>query len=239
MFVRTLLAMKRATFSGISTRSASAFLRRMATLVSMSGGWMSAIKPHSKRLWRRSSRVGICRGGQSLEITICFWPSWRALKMWKNSSWVRSLPGDELDVVHQQHVDRAVLLAEGGQAVEADGVDHLVDEAVRGDVDEDEPLLPGLDVVADRVHEVGLAEAHPAVDEERVVGLARDLRDRAGRRVRKLVGGADHEAVEGVLRIEGRGLALGGRGDRRPAVLPRPPRRRPAPPAVRGRRAPP
>ena len=50
------------------------------------------MRPHSKRLCRRSSRVGIWRGGQSLEITICFWASWSALKMWKNSSWVRSLP---------------------------------------------------------------------------------------------------------------------------------------------------
>ncbi len=92
MFVRTLLAMKRATFSGTSTRSASAFLRRIATFVSMSGGWMSAMRPHSKRLWSRSSMVGIWRGGQSELTTICFWLSCRALKMWKNSSWVRSLP---------------------------------------------------------------------------------------------------------------------------------------------------
>ncbi len=99
MLVFTLLAMKRATFSGSSTRSASAFLRRMATFVSMSGDWMSAIRPHSKRLWRRSSMVGICRGGQSELTTICFCESCSALKMWKNSSCVRSFPGDELDVV--------------------------------------------------------------------------------------------------------------------------------------------
>ena len=35
-------------------------------MVSMSGGWMSAIRPHSKRLWSRSSIVGIWRGGHDL-----------------------------------------------------------------------------------------------------------------------------------------------------------------------------
>ena len=66
---------------------------------------MSAMRPHSKREWRRSSMVGISLGGQSLVMTICFWASYRALNVWKNSSWVRSLPGDELDIVHEQDVD--------------------------------------------------------------------------------------------------------------------------------------
>jgi len=45
----------------------------MATLVSRSGGWMSAIRPHSKRLRRRSSSVGMLRGEESEERMICFW----------------------------------------------------------------------------------------------------------------------------------------------------------------------
>jgi hypothetical protein len=32
------------------------------------------------------------RRGRSLERTICLWPSKRVLKVWKNSSWERSLP---------------------------------------------------------------------------------------------------------------------------------------------------
>ena len=118
------------------------------------------------------------------------------------------LAGDELDVVHEQDVDGAVLLAEGGQSVEADGVDHLVDEAVRGDVDEVQVPVAGLDVVADGMHEVRLAEAHPAVEEQRVVGLAGDLGHRPRGGVGELVGGAHHEALEGVLGVEG-----GGGGD--------------------------
>ena len=40
----------------------SALKRKMAMRVSRSGGWMSAIRPHSKRERRRSSRVRIAIG---------------------------------------------------------------------------------------------------------------------------------------------------------------------------------
>ena len=48
-------AMYIATLSGSGTASASAFRLRIATFVSRSGGWMSAINPHSKRDRSRSS----------------------------------------------------------------------------------------------------------------------------------------------------------------------------------------
>jgi len=40
---------------------------RIASRVSMSGAWMSATRPHSKRDWIRSSRSGISLGNLSLE----------------------------------------------------------------------------------------------------------------------------------------------------------------------------
>ena len=61
-----------ATSSGSGTASASAFFFRMAIFVSRSGGWMSAIRPHSNRDRSRSSSAGISCGGQSLLSTICF-----------------------------------------------------------------------------------------------------------------------------------------------------------------------
>lgn len=39
------------------------------------GGWMSVIKPHSKRLRRRASRVRMSLGGRSEERMICLWAS--------------------------------------------------------------------------------------------------------------------------------------------------------------------
>ena len=50
-------------------------------------------------------RLQVLRGRSEL-TTICRPPSCRALKVWKNSSSVR-LALEELDVVHQQHVDVA------------------------------------------------------------------------------------------------------------------------------------
>ena len=79
------------TSSGSLTPSTSDFLSRMAILVSRSGGWISAISPHSNRDRSRSSRPGMSFGGESLEITICFWCVCSSLKVWKNSSCVRSL----------------------------------------------------------------------------------------------------------------------------------------------------
>ncbi len=212
MLVRTLLAMKSATFSGTSTRSASAFLRRIATLVSMSGGWMSAIRPHSKRLCRRSSIVGIWRGGQSGADHDLLLRVVEGVEDVEELLLRPILAGDELDVVDQEHVDQAVLLAKGLEAIEADRVDHLVDEAVGRDVEDVQPLLARQDVVADRVHEVGLAEPDAAVDEERVVGLRGDLGDGAGGGMRELVRGADDEALEGVLGVEVGGVPVGRRG---------------------------
>src|SRR5436309_10527557 len=64
----------------------------MASRVSKSGGWMSAMSPHSNLDRSLSSRVGISFGGRSDEMTICLLISCSALNVWKNSSFVRSLP---------------------------------------------------------------------------------------------------------------------------------------------------
>ena len=58
------------------------------------------------------------------------------------------------------------------------------------------------DVLADRLHQVGLAEADAAVNEKRIVGSRRRLRDRETGRVRNLVVRPDHERFERVARIE-------------------------------------
>ncbi len=60
--------------------------------VSSSGGWTSVISPHSKRVRKRSSSVASCLGGRSEEMTICLLALCSVLKVWKNSSWMPSLP---------------------------------------------------------------------------------------------------------------------------------------------------
>ena len=72
------------------------------------------------------------------------------------------------------------------------------------------------DDVADRVHQMGFAQADAAVDEQRVVSAARILRDLIGRRARQLVALAFDEIGEGEIRIqpaaEHRGRFAGGAG---------------------------
>ena len=114
------------------------------------------------------------------------------------------LAGDELDVVDQEQVDVAVLGAELRGSVVADGVDELVGEALGGEVEKTQCWIQTGDLVTDGVEEMGLAETDAAVDEQRVVGLGRELGDRLAGRLRELVGVADDEGVERVAGRESR-----------------------------------
>ena len=62
--------------------------------------------------------------------------------------------------------------------------------------------IPLEHLLADRLQEVRLAEADAAVDEQRVVRLARRARRRRRGRVRQAVARAGHEVVEDVIRIQ-------------------------------------
>ena len=112
------------------------------------------------------------------------------------------LARDELDVVDQQEVDGPIAGAELGGPVVADRVDELVGEALGREVGDRHPGEEPRALVADGVEEMGLAEADPAVDEERVVGARGQLRHRLARGLRELVRGADDEGVECIARVE-------------------------------------
>ena len=65
--------------------------------------------------------------------------------------------------------------------------------------------LPPFDLVSNGLHQVGLAHAYAAVQEERVIGFGGPFRHRLRRRVSKLVAGTDHECAKRVLGAELRG----------------------------------
>ena len=73
--------MSDATSCGTSTFSASAFFSMMASLVSISGGCMSAVSPHSNLDLSLSSNRCIALGGLSLVMTICFFAVYRELNV--------------------------------------------------------------------------------------------------------------------------------------------------------------
>ncbi len=98
------------------------------------------------------------------------------------------LVGDELDVVDEQQVDAPVARPEIVDLALLNAGDELVRELLAGRVDDALAREARQHLVADRVHQVGLAKAHAAVQEERVVGMSGTLGDRQRRGVGKAVG---------------------------------------------------
>jgi len=69
--------------------------------------------------------------------------------------------GEELDVIHQQHIDIAELVAEAGHLVVAQRVDHLVGELLAGDIADGRLREALLDLVPDGLHQVVLPMPTP------------------------------------------------------------------------------
>ena len=177
---------------------------------------MSATMPHSNRLTSRASRPGISLGGRSEVRTICLLASYSALKVWKNSSWVVSLPSRKCtSSTRKRSTSVAVAAPELRHGPAVDALDDFVDELLGADVEHPGVGLALADRVRDGLHQVGLAEPGGAVDEERVVGLAGRLGDGVGRGGGELVGLADDEGVEGVALVERLRARIGRRGRHR------------------------
>ena len=115
---------------------------------------------------------------------------------------------DELDIVDQKDVDLAVAAAELVDPALLDAGDELVGELLAGRVGHLLAREPRDHLVPDGVHQVGLAESHAAVQEERVVCVTRALGHREARRVRQAVGRADDEVPERVAWVKVGGAAL-------------------------------
>ena len=111
-------------------------------------------------------------------------------------------PREELNVVDEQHVDRAVLVPELAHASSGDGADHLVGELLRRQVDDALAREAVVHLMADGVHQVRLAQAHAAVEEQRVVAVARCFGHGLGGRVGELGVVTDDERREAKTRIE-------------------------------------
>src|SRR5437879_4128877 len=103
------------------------------------------------------------------------------------------LAGQKLNVVDEQHVDGAVLVAELAHARGGDGTDDLVGELFRRQVDDALARKTVMDLMADGVHEVCFAESHTSIEEQRVVAVAWRFGNRLGSRVRELRVMPDHE----------------------------------------------
>ena len=204
----------------------------MATQVSSSGGSIATVSPQPKRDLSRSSRpVDLARIAVAGQDDLVLALEQRVEGM--EELFLRVLlAGEELDVVDQQRMQRAVRGLEIVHAVVLQRPHHVADEALRVHVGDARFAVTLLDQVADGVHEVGLAEADAAVDEQRVIGAAGIVGDLQGGGLGEVVALALDESVEGEVRIERapttRPSARRGRcavGDAAPGGLPAPLRR--------------
>ena len=117
-----------------------------------------------------------------------------------------ALVGEELYVVDQQQVERVVVALEFVEGFLLIGAHHVGHVLLGVDVTNACLRPPVGDLVADGLHEVRLAQADAAIDEQRVVrdtGVFRDL-DRCS--ARKLVGLAGDEAVERKTAVQARAV---------------------------------
>ena len=119
------------------------------------------------------------------------------------------LAAHEFQIVDQQDVDLAELLLEGQAVLGLDRLDELVAEALRRQVQHLRLRRAPLHLPGDGMLEVRLAEADRGMQVERieaaVVGEHR-LGHLGGGGMRQAIGRSDHEAVEGIARIERRAL---------------------------------
>ena len=202
MLLTTLRAMNSMTSEVTGTAPSSALARRIAMRVSRSGAVRSAMSPHSNAaaqpLLEGEDRLGRPVGRQDDLLAVLVDRVERVEELFLGPF----LVGDELDVVDEEQVDPPVAGAELVDLALLDRGDELVGELLAGRVHDALARELGDHLVADGVHQVGLAEAHAAVQEERVVGVARAFRHRQARRVGQPVGRADDEVGEGVARVE-------------------------------------
>ena len=112
------------------------------------------------------------------------------------------LAAEELDVVDQEQIGLAIAFAEFDQRAVLDRVDELVDENLARKVHDLRAFLLRPNVLADRLHQMRLAESDAAINEKRVVGFGRRLRHGEAGGMRDLVVRPDDERLESVARIE-------------------------------------
>ena len=84
---------------------------------------------------------------------------------------------EEMNVVNQQRVDRAVVVLEAFLSTVADRRDHVVQPLFGAQVSDVGVRVVLLNAIAHGMHQMRLAQARLPVDEQRVVGHARGFDD--------------------------------------------------------------
>ena len=114
----------------------------------------------------------------------------------------RVLAADELHVINHQHIDGTKLFLERHRIPEPQRPDKLVHELFRREVNHPAVGMRLGDVPSNGVHQMGFAQAHAAIEKQRVEGYAFRFRHTACGSEGQLVGFADNKIVERAARVE-------------------------------------
>ena len=108
----------------------------------------------------------------------------------------------ELDVINHEEIEGVVAAFEVIVGIGAHGPNHIGNVAVSMDVLHTCLGIAFKHAVADGMHQMGLAQANPAVDEQRVVARTRVVRHLQGCCSRQVVSLASHEGFEVELGVD-------------------------------------
>ena len=111
------------------------------------------------------------------------------------------LAGDELDIVYQQGVGVTVFLVKKLRRVCGDGVQELVGEGFRGNVDYVDTGVFLLHLVLNRGQKMCLSKTGIAVNKQRIVFFVLLLGNCLGSRESEVVGRSDDEVVKGICNL--------------------------------------
>ena len=106
---------------------------------------------------------------------------------------------DELDIVDEENVRHAVFFLEGGGGAVAERADKLAREFLALRIDDDAVRLIVQNLRVDGFEQMGFSEPGVAVNEEGIVGVGGVGSNGEGRRVRKFIGSAHDEGIEGIF----------------------------------------
>jgi hypothetical protein len=112
------------------------------------------------------------------------------------------LAGEELDIVNKKNIYFPVAIAKIFRGLIANGINPMIDKSFRGDIRDFNFLPFSSKKMADGLHKMGLAQAYPPVDEERIISLSRRLGYSQGGRVGDIVTLPHDKIVKGVFSIE-------------------------------------
>ncbi len=111
-------------------------------------------------------------------------------------------PGQKLNIVDQQDIDAAILVAEINRFIVADGIDQFIGKLLRRGIHDLELRIMLQGVMPDSVHQMCFSQPNASINEKRVVSLGNRLGHGQRGGVSETVAVSNHKCFKNIFRIE-------------------------------------